>query len=83
MAAVRFGEELPDQFGSITGSLSAHLSLAHDLAGFLTERAALEREYAGKLQGLTRRMKEKRDKRLMETTVGAEPSKAWTEFNSR
>jgi hypothetical protein len=43
------------------------------------DRAALEREYATKLQVLTKRAAEKRAKLVTALVVGDEPTKAWTE----
>lgn len=37
----------------------------------------MEREYSTKLSALTRKVKEKREKRLMECVVGPEPAKVW------
>lgn len=67
-----------DQFAVITTSVSAHIGLAHDAAAYLAERAALEREYASKLQALTRKLGERRQKRMQDCTVGNDPSKAWS-----
>lgn len=62
---------------------SSHLSLASDLAGLLAERAALEREYAGKLQAIVRKGKEKREKRLPEAVAGPEPARVCTPDEAR
>lgn len=67
-----------DQYSAISETITAHVTLASDVATFLAERAALEREYAAKLQGLTRKVKEKREKRLITCTIGPDPSKAWS-----
>lgn len=37
----------------------------------------MEREYSAKLSALTRKVKEKREKRVMECVVGPEPAKVW------
>ncbi|CAO1617973.1 unnamed protein product [Sympodiomycopsis kandeliae] len=79
-----FGSEIPDQYTSITECLSTHLHTSHDLSSYLSERAALEREYSSKLSALNRKLKEKREKRLMEHVVGPEPAKIWnTDVSNR
>ena len=42
-----------------------------------TTRAALEREYAGKLQGLARKFSEKKAKMGTSFVIGNEPNKSW------
>ncbi|KDN53182.1 hypothetical protein K437DRAFT_253195 [Tilletiaria anomala UBC 951] len=76
--SLEFGKEIPGSFQALASFVALQISLSSDLAGFLTERAELEREYAGKLSLLCKKAKEKRDKRLQEYVVGAEPTKAWT-----
>lgn len=43
------------------------------------ERAALEREYAAKLQLLAKKAAEKKAKKMPAVVVGSEPTKAWDE----
>lgn len=43
------------------------------------DRAALEREYAGKLQLLAKKAAEKKSKKEAALVVGVEPTKAWGE----
>lgn len=69
---------LQDQFSVITESVSSHITLTHDVSAFITERAALEREYSKKLQALTDKVRERRDKRLKDCTVGSDPAKMWS-----
>jgi len=45
----------------------------------IRDRAALERDYASKLQALTKKATEKRAKRMSAVIFGNEPSKVWTE----
>lgn len=45
----------------------------------IRDRAALEREYASKLQALTKKATEKRAKRMPAVILSHEPSKVWTE----
>lgn len=78
-ALVRSFVRAQDQYNTITDSLSSHIHLTHDVSHFLSERAALEREYAGKLSALTRKFKDKREKRVMECVVGSEPAKVWSQ----
>ena len=42
-----------------------------------TARAALDREYAGKLQALARKAAERKAKSCAAFVVGAEPTKTW------
>ncbi|CAO1632416.1 unnamed protein product [Parajaminaea phylloscopi] len=72
-----FGRDLTDQYATITEAVASHVALASDVSSFVAERAALEREYAAKLQALARKMREKRDKRAMGCTVGGDPAKVW------
>ena len=44
-----------------------------------TQRAALEREYASKLQLLVRKASEKKAKKMPALVIGNEPTKAWDE----
>ena len=45
----------------------------------IRDRAALEKEYASKLQALTKKATEKKAKRMPAVIFGNEPSKVWTE----
>jgi hypothetical protein len=45
----------------------------------IKDRAALEKEYASKLQAITKKATEKRVKRMPLVIFGNEPSKVWTE----
>ena len=62
-SAANFGHQLPDQLPTIAAALSAQLALENDVASFLAERAALEREYAAKLQSLIRKYRDKKAKK--------------------
>ncbi|KAE8257321.1 hypothetical protein A4X13_0g2439 [Tilletia indica] len=74
-----FGSALPDQFAPIAAAVGANIAIAQDLAAiFLTERSALEREYAQKLQALVKKARAAKDKRLTESIAGPDPSKAWS-----
>lgn len=75
--AVEFGHQLPDQLPTIAAALSAQLSLENDVASFLAERAALERDYAAKLQTLVRKYREKKAKRDQDISVGPTPTIEW------
>lgn len=67
-----------DQLTSLLGNAAAQQALASELAIMLAERAALEREYAGRLQAITRKARERRDRRVLEAAVGPEPNRAVT-----
>lgn len=69
---------MQDSFGSIASFVQLQISQSSDVAGLLSERAALEKEYAAKLATLVKKAREKRERRMQEYVVGAEPSKAWT-----
>ncbi|SAM74884.1 related to BZZ1-Myo3/5p-Bee1p-Vrp1p actin assembly complex component [Ustilago bromivora] len=76
-AAIDFGHQLPDQLPTIAAALSAQLSLETDVASFLAERAALERDYAAKLRALVRKYREKKVRRDQEISVGPTPTIEW------
>lgn len=80
--AIDFGHQLPDQLPTIAAALSAQLSLENDVASFLAERAALERDYAAKLQMLVRKYREKKAKRDQDISVGPNPTIEWKHAQS-
>jgi hypothetical protein len=65
-----------DQLSELLGTAAAQQGLATELANMLAERAALEREYAGRLQAITRKARERRDRRVLEAAVGPEPNRS-------
>lgn len=81
-AAIDFGHELPDQLPTIAAALSAQLSLETDVASFLAERAAIERDYAAKLQSLVRKYRDKKAKRDQDISVGPTPTIEWKHAQS-
>nr|CDI51766.1 related to bzz1-myo3 5p-bee1p-vrp1p actin assembly complex component [Melanopsichium pennsylvanicum 4] len=81
-SAIEFGHQLPDQLPTIAAALSAQLSLESDVASFLAERAALERDYAAKLQSLVRKYREKKAKRDQDISVGPTPTIEWKHAQS-
>ncbi|GAC93930.1 hypothetical protein PHSY_001498 [Pseudozyma hubeiensis SY62] len=81
-SAVEFGHQLPDQLPTIAATLSAQLALENDVASFLAERAALERDYAAKLQTLVRRYRDKKTKKEQEISVGPTPTIEWKHAQS-
>ncbi|KAJ7442609.1 hypothetical protein FB451DRAFT_1438254 [Mycena latifolia] len=68
-----------DQVERISSLFDSHLHLLVEVRELYRDRAALEREYAAKLQVLTKRATEKRAKLVAELVVGDEPTKAWNE----
>ncbi|KAK0524882.1 Protein BZZ1 [Tilletia horrida] len=63
-----------------SSAVGANIAIAQELAtSFLTERSALEREYAQKLQALVKKARTSRDKRLTDSIAGPDPSKAWSQ----
>ncbi|KAJ7367108.1 hypothetical protein DFH08DRAFT_836568 [Mycena albidolilacea] len=79
MSGQKFGETLPDQVDRISSLFDAHLHLLVEVRELFRERTALEREYATKLNALTKRAAEKRAKLTAAFVVGDEPTKAYTE----
>ncbi|KAJ7134798.1 hypothetical protein C8R44DRAFT_771495 [Mycena epipterygia] len=79
MSGQKFGQALPDQVERISSLFDSHLHLLVEVRELYRDRAALEREYAAKLQVLTKRATEKRSKLVTSFVVGDEPTKAWTE----
>ncbi|KJA24386.1 hypothetical protein HYPSUDRAFT_38820 [Hypholoma sublateritium FD-334 SS-4] len=74
---LNFGETLPDQFDRISDLFDANLQVIDDVREIYTARAALDREYAGKLQALARKAAERKAKSCAAFVVGAEPTKTW------
>ncbi|PWN45721.1 hypothetical protein IE81DRAFT_320022 [Ceraceosorus guamensis] len=72
--SISFGASLPDALHPLLSMSSSHISLATDLSTFLAERANLEREYAGKLQSITKKCREKVERRAVECFAGPEPN---------
>ncbi|KAI1794856.1 hypothetical protein LXA43DRAFT_994584 [Ganoderma leucocontextum] len=77
--AQTYGQHLPDQVEKISGLSDAQLQLLEDVCDLHTQRAALEREYATKLQLLVRKAAEKKAKKMPALVVGNEPTKPWDE----
>jgi hypothetical protein len=61
----------------------AHLGLIYDVRELYRERVALERDYAAKLQVLTRKASEKKAKTTTSLVLGDEPTKVWDENTLR
>ncbi|KAG6889878.1 hypothetical protein C0995_013852 [Termitomyces sp. Mi166 len=83
-----YGQCLPDQVERIAASFDVHLELIsdvssaakrrdHSLTRRISNRAALEREYAAKLQTLHKKAGEKKYKMEAALAVGEHPTKAW------
>ncbi|KAI0693453.1 hypothetical protein C8T65DRAFT_668088 [Cerioporus squamosus] len=78
-----YGQHLPDQVERIASVTDAQLELLEDVRDLYRERAALEREYATKLQLLVKKAAEKKAKKMPALVVGNEPTKAWDEDTIR
>ncbi|TFK86863.1 hypothetical protein K466DRAFT_663436 [Polyporus arcularius HHB13444] len=78
-----YGQHLPDQVERIASVTDAQLELLADVRDLHRERAALEREYATKLQQLVKKAAEKKAKKMPALVVGSEPTKAWDEDTIR
>ncbi|KAI0826761.1 hypothetical protein BC628DRAFT_1516154 [Trametes gibbosa] len=74
-----YGQHLPDQVERISALSDAQLEVLADVSDLHKERAALEREYATKLQILAKKASEKKAKKMPALVVGSEPTKAWDE----
>ncbi|OJT08068.1 Protein BZZ1 [Trametes pubescens] len=74
-----YGQHLPDQVERISALSDAQLELLADVRELHKERAALEREYAAKLQLLAKKAADKKAKKIIALVVGSEPTKAWDE----
>ncbi|KAF8968963.1 hypothetical protein BDZ97DRAFT_1797220 [Flammula alnicola] len=74
---LNYGQALPDQFERIADFFDVHLEVISDVRELYTARVALEREYAAKLQILTRKASEKKVKCSSAFVLGNEPTKAW------
>ncbi|RDB15326.1 Protein BZZ1 [Hypsizygus marmoreus] len=72
-----YGQTLPDQVERIATLFDVHLELIGDVRELYRDRAALEREYAAKLQLLTKKAAEKKSKMEAALVVGENPTKAW------
>ncbi|KAI0662254.1 hypothetical protein C8Q70DRAFT_963999 [Cubamyces menziesii] len=72
-----YGQHLPDQVEKISGLYDAQLELLADVRDLHKERAALEREYAAKLQLLAKKAADKKAKKMPALVLGNEPTKAW------
>ncbi|RXW24100.1 hypothetical protein EST38_g1789 [Candolleomyces aberdarensis] len=66
-----------DQCDRIAAYFDTHLELIGDIREIYNSRAALEREYAAKLQILARKAADKKARVEQNIAVGADPSKSW------
>ncbi|KIM35924.1 hypothetical protein M413DRAFT_325021 [Hebeloma cylindrosporum] len=70
-----YGRTLPDQVDRIADFFDAQLEVINDVRDLYTTRVALERDYATKLQLLTRKASEKKAKASSAFILGNEPTK--------
>ncbi|KAF8558331.1 hypothetical protein OG21DRAFT_1475027 [Imleria badia] len=70
-----YGQNLPDQVDRIAGLFDAHLGLINDIHDIYRDRAALEREYASKLQLLVKKATERKNKTATSLVAGDSPTK--------
>ncbi|KAK0221763.1 hypothetical protein IW262DRAFT_1375858 [Armillaria fumosa] len=75
----RYGTTLPDQVERIATLFDSHLEVISDVRDLYRDRVALEREYATKLQALTKKAIDKKSKMESSFVVGDDPTKAWDE----
>ncbi|OJA09334.1 hypothetical protein AZE42_05467 [Rhizopogon vesiculosus] len=71
-----------DQVDRISSLFDAHLDLLADVRELYRDRAALEREYAVKLQQLAKKASEKKNKHASLLAVGDNPTKTSKETNT-
>ncbi|KAF9236493.1 hypothetical protein BU15DRAFT_89110 [Melanogaster broomeanus] len=74
-----YGQGLPDQVDRIANVFDAHLGLVTDLRDLYRDRAALEREYATKLQLLAKKATERKTKLAASLVAGDGPTKPCTD----
>ncbi|KAF8904120.1 hypothetical protein CPB84DRAFT_1835747 [Gymnopilus junonius] len=72
-----YGQALPDQVERIAELFDSQLEVINDVRELYTARVALDREYASKLQLLTRKASEKKSKACSSFVFGKEPTKPW------
>ncbi|KAF8895149.1 hypothetical protein BD779DRAFT_1797047 [Infundibulicybe gibba] len=72
-----YGESLPDQVERIGALFDAHLQVISDVRELHKDRVALEREYAGKLQVLTRKAADRMSRTEVAIVVGDDPTKSY------
>ncbi|EIN12379.1 hypothetical protein PUNSTDRAFT_97060 [Punctularia strigosozonata HHB-11173 SS5] len=72
-----YGAHLPDQVDRISALSDAQIDLLADIRDIYTQRVALEREYAAKLQALSRKAAERKNRKIAALVVGDDPTKAW------
>ncbi|KIJ62735.1 hypothetical protein HYDPIDRAFT_157678 [Hydnomerulius pinastri MD-312] len=81
--AEKFGQSLPDQVDRIASLFDAHLGLVTDVRDLYRDQAALEREYAAKLQLLAKKATEKKLKAAASLVAGDSPTKPCTDGTIR
>ncbi|THH20534.1 hypothetical protein EW146_g844 [Bondarzewia mesenterica] len=74
-----YGDSLPDQVDLVARLSDAQLTLLGDIREIYSDRAALEREHATKLQALAKKALDKKLKKVAAAVVGDEPTKDWNE----
>ncbi|KAL4250780.1 hypothetical protein ABKN59_006093 [Abortiporus biennis] len=79
MTSQSYGKDLPDQVDILSSLTDAQIDIIGDVRELFRERAALEREYATKLQLLAKKTAEKMSRKMAAIVVGSEPSKSWDE----
>ncbi|KDR82365.1 hypothetical protein GALMADRAFT_237644 [Galerina marginata CBS 339.88] len=72
-----YGQALPDQVEGVADFFNAQIEVISDVRDLYTARVALEREYATKLQVLTRKASEKKAKAQSAFVIGYEPTQVW------
>jgi hypothetical protein len=65
-----YGTQLPDQATSLLSQIDNVLGFYSDVQDFFESRAALEREYAQKLQAITRKLGDKKAKKGDQLWIG-------------
>lgn len=70
---VDFGEELKDAFKPVNAWVSNGIAWLDDIQSFYRERSAIEKEYAAKLNALSRKYFDKKARKSAALTVGDTP----------
>ncbi|XP_006462400.1 hypothetical protein AGABI2DRAFT_73127 [Agaricus bisporus var. bisporus H97] len=72
-----YGNTLPDQVERIGLLYEAHLEMISDVRELYQSRTAIEREYAAKLQNLSKKAAEKKAKMEARFILGEDPTRSW------
>ncbi|KAI0322418.1 hypothetical protein OF83DRAFT_1161259 [Amylostereum chailletii] len=78
-----YGASLPDQVDCVANLSDAQCDIFGDIREIYKDRAALEREYATKLQTLAKKTLEKKTRKMASAILGNDTTKPWNEDTLR